>query len=91
MTTLDRRAFMAVTAGSIASPTALSAKECPTAGMNWIAMSLQARNLAYNNVEHVGPDNARKKTETPPTQSQSSILQEHLLTVAPFRAQSQST
>jgi hypothetical protein len=26
-------------------------------------MSLEARNLAYNNVEHVGPDNARKKTE----------------------------
>jgi arylformamidase len=26
-------------------------------------MSLEARNLAYNNVEHVGPDSARKKTE----------------------------
>jgi arylformamidase len=26
-------------------------------------MSLKDRNLAYNNVEHVGPDNARKKTE----------------------------
>ena len=64
MTALDRRAFMAATAGSIAAPTALSAKECPSAGMDWIAMSLQARNLAYNNVEHVGPDNARKKTET---------------------------
>src|ERR1700674_3188957 len=25
--------------------------------------ALDARNLAYNNVEHVGPDNARKKTE----------------------------
>ena len=24
-------------------------------------MSLEVRNLAYNNVEHVGPDNARKK------------------------------
>ena len=31
--------------------------------MDWITMSLEARNLAYNNVEHVGPDNARKKTE----------------------------
>jgi hypothetical protein len=26
-------------------------------------MSLEERNLAYNNVEHVGPDNARQKTE----------------------------
>jgi arylformamidase len=63
MTALDRRAFMAATAASIAAPTALGAKECPTAGMDWITMSLEARNLAYNNVEHVGPDNARKKTE----------------------------
>src|SRR5262245_14516382 len=31
--------------------------------MDWITMSLEARNLAYNNVEHVGPENARKKTE----------------------------
>jgi hypothetical protein len=57
MTALDRRAFMAATAASIAAPTALGAKECPTAGTDWITMSLQARNLAYNNVEHVGPDN----------------------------------
>src|SRR5881296_3250965 len=63
MTALGRRAFMAATAASIAAPTALGAKECPTAGMDWITMSLEARNLAYNNVEHVGPDNARKKTE----------------------------
>jgi hypothetical protein len=66
MTTLDRRAFMAAAAGSIAAPTAVSAKECPTAGMDWIAMSLHARNLAYNNVEHVGPDNARKKPKPGP-------------------------
>src|SRR5437762_13638747 len=64
MTALDRRALLATTAASIAAPTVLGAKECPTAGMDWITMSLQARNLAYNNVEHVGPDNARKKTET---------------------------
>ena len=63
MTALDRRAFVAATAASIATPTTLGAKECPTAGMDWITMSLEARNLAYNNVEHVGPDNARKKTE----------------------------
>ncbi|MPZ40690.1 MAG: alpha/beta hydrolase fold domain-containing protein [Rhizobiales bacterium] len=31
--------------------------------MDWQTMSLTERNLAYNNVEHVGPDFARKKTE----------------------------
>ena len=54
---------MAATAAGIATPTALGAKECSTAGLDWITMSLEARNLAYNNVEHVGADNARKKTE----------------------------
>jgi acetyl esterase/lipase len=63
MTAPDRRAFMAATAASIATPVALGAKECPTAGMDWITMSLDARNLAYNNVEHVGPDTAGKKAE----------------------------
>jgi arylformamidase len=63
MTAPDRRSFMAATAASIATPVGLGAKECPTAGMDWITMSLEARNLAYNNVEHVGPENARKKTE----------------------------
>jgi hypothetical protein len=63
MTALGRRAFMAATAASIAAPTALGAKECPTAGMDWITMSLEDRNLAYNNVEHIGPENARKRTE----------------------------
>lgn len=31
--------------------------------MDWQTMSLEARNLAYNNVAHVGSDVARKKTE----------------------------
>jgi len=62
MTAPDRRSFMAATAATIAAPVGLGAKECP-AGMDWITMSLEARNLAYNNVEHVGPDNARKKIE----------------------------
>src|SRR5262245_20388418 len=61
MTALDRRAFMATTAACVATPNALSAKECLT--MDCITMSLVGRNLAYNNVEHVGSDNARKKTE----------------------------
>src|SRR5947208_8578277 len=62
MTALDRRAFMATTAACVATPTTLGAKECPS--IDWITMSLEARNLAYNNVEHVGPDNARKKSES---------------------------
>jgi arylformamidase len=32
--------------------------------MDWMTMSLKARNLAYNNVAHVGPDFARQKTES---------------------------
>jgi pimeloyl-ACP methyl ester carboxylesterase len=51
MTVLGRRAFMAASAASIAAPTTLGAKECPMAGMDWITMSLEERNLAYNNVE----------------------------------------
>jgi len=46
MTVLDRCVFMAATAVSIAAPAALGAKEFPTAGMDWITMSLEARNLA---------------------------------------------
>src|SRR6516164_8444965 len=61
MTALDRRTLMAATVASIATPATLGAKECWT--MDWITMSLEARNLAYNNVEHVGPENARKKTD----------------------------
>ena len=44
MTAFDRRTLMAVTIAGIATPTTLGAKECPT--MDWITMSLQARNLA---------------------------------------------
>src|SRR6185437_14298055 len=61
MMALDRRTLMAVTMAGIATPTALGAKECPP--LDWITMSLEARNLAYNNVADVGPENARKKTE----------------------------
>jgi arylformamidase len=32
--------------------------------MDWKTMSLEARNLAYNNVAHVGPDFARLKNES---------------------------
>ncbi len=32
--------------------------------MDWMTMSLEARNLAYNNVAHVGPDVTRRKNES---------------------------
>src|SRR6476661_7666167 len=61
--TLNRRAFVAATAASVAAPTIARAKEGPAAGMDWMTMSLEARNLAYFNVAHVGADFARQKTE----------------------------
>jgi arylformamidase len=64
MTALNRRAFLAATAASVVAPTVAHAKECPAAGMDWMTMSLEARNLAYFNVAHVGPDFARQKTES---------------------------
>jgi arylformamidase len=63
MAALDRRAFVAATA-SLAAPTGVLAKELLQGGMDWQTMSLEARNLAYNNVAHVGPDFARQKTES---------------------------
>jgi arylformamidase len=41
---------------------AVTHSEC-AAGMDWMTMSLEARNLAFNNVAHVGPNFARRKTE----------------------------
>ena len=61
---LTRRAFAAATAASVVAPTIARAKECPAAGMDWMTMSLEARNLAYFNVAHVGADFARQKTES---------------------------
>ena len=63
MATINRRSFVAATAASVTAPAIARAKECPAAGMDWMNMSLQARNLAYNNGEHVGLDFARIKTE----------------------------
>ena len=60
---LTRRAFAAATAAGVVIPTIARAKECPAAGMDWMTMSLEARNLAYFNVAHVGADFARQKTE----------------------------
>src|SRR5919198_2461987 len=64
MATINRRAFVTATAACVAAPTVARAKECPAAGMDWMNMSLEARNLAYNNGEHVGLDYARTKTES---------------------------
>ena len=60
---LTRRAFAAATAAGVVAPTVARAKECPAAAMDWMTMSLEARNLAYFNVAHVGADFARQKTE----------------------------
>ena len=62
MATLDRRAFMAATAATVVAPTVLGARGVGKV-MDWQTMSLEARNLAFNNVAHVGPENARAKTE----------------------------
>ena len=45
---LTRRAFAAATAASVVAPAVARAKECPAAGMDWMTMSLEARNLAYS-------------------------------------------
>ena len=63
---LTRRAFAAATAAGVFAPTIARAKECPEAGMDWMTMSLEARNQAYFNVAHVGADFARQKTESWP-------------------------
>ena len=63
MVVLNRRAFMAVTAAGVVAPTVIAAKQVVAKGMDWMTMSLEARNLAFNNVAHVGPEFARRKTE----------------------------
>jgi len=64
MAALNRRAFVAATAAGVVAPTIARAKECPAAGMDWMTMSLEARNLAYFNVAHVGAAFAQQKTES---------------------------
>lgn len=53
MATINRRAFVTATAASVAAPAVARAKECPAAGMDWMNMSLQARNLAYKPLREV--------------------------------------
>ena len=59
---LDRRSFMAATAAAVVAPNVTDAKECPKS-YDWETMSLEARNLAFNNVAHAGLEFAGKKTE----------------------------
>jgi arylformamidase len=60
---LNRREMIVAAAASGLVPTAASAGECLRPGMNWETMSLEQRNLAYNNVAKVGVDYAKKKAE----------------------------
>ena len=62
MADFDRRLFLAATAAAVATPNVAGALEA-TKIMDWQTMSLDARNAAFNNVAHVGPDIARQKTE----------------------------
>ena len=59
MADFDRRLFLAATAAAVATPNVASALEA-TKIMDWQTMSLDARNAAFNNVAHVGPDIARQ-------------------------------
>ena len=63
MVVLNRRAFMAVTTAGVLAPPVMTAKEDGARGMDWMTMSLKERNLAFNNVAHVGSAAALKKTE----------------------------
>jgi hypothetical protein len=54
MTGFNRRSFMAATAAAVATPSVAGARECMK-NYDWETMSLEARNLAFNNVVHVGP------------------------------------
>src|SRR5262249_51409828 len=45
------------------APPVGAARGVASTNMDWLTMSLDARNLAFNNVAHVGPDFARRKTE----------------------------
>jgi arylformamidase len=62
MSVFDRRSFMAAGAAAVAAPNVAEARECAK-DMDWQTMSLDARNLAFNNVAHVGPEFVRQKTE----------------------------
>ena len=61
MTTFDRRSFLTATAVAAAS-TVAEAREC-SRNYDWETMSLEERNLAFNNVAQATLEFAAKKTE----------------------------
>src|SRR5262245_49555089 len=63
MESLDRRTLLTAAAGSALGFSALAAPDGVAGEKSWETMSLEERNLAFNNVAHVGPDFARQKTE----------------------------
>ncbi len=58
-----RRVSGATSTARINPPAAMIGKKTAGAGMEWRTMSLEARNLAYNNVAHVGPEVVQRKNE----------------------------
>jgi arylformamidase len=62
MTTFDRRSFLTATAATVAAASVAEAREC-TKTYDWETMSLEERNLAFNNTAHVTPEFAKKKNE----------------------------
>lgn len=63
MIVLNCRAFLAATAAGVAGPAVIAAQDRAAKHKDWMTMSLAERNLAFNNVAHVGPEFARKKNE----------------------------
>lgn len=64
---LNRRTFLAA---CMAAPNVMAAKQAAAKDIDWMTMSLEARNLAFNNVANVGAEFARQKTEGWTTASQ---------------------
>jgi arylformamidase len=62
MAAFNRRSFLTATAAVVAASTAAEAREC-TRTYDWETMSLEERNLAFNNVAQVTPEFAAKKTQ----------------------------
>ena len=63
MTAFDRRSLLAATAAAVAATSVGEARECSKT-YDWETMSLEDRNLAFNNVAHVAPEFAQKKTRS---------------------------
>jgi arylformamidase len=60
VTAFDRRSFLTATAALVTTSAAAEARECART-FDWETMSLEERNLAFNNVAQVTPEFAAKK------------------------------